>query len=254
MVGATELRLATLLLTALLGVLTIAAPRPWSLAPILVASVILPDDQRIIAAGLDWTMFRLLILCGLARILARGEGRGIRPVALDRLLVAFCGVTIVATLCLHGTFSAVMNRLGGAFDILGFYFFCRVALRSRDELRACIFVAFLCMLPLSISMVHEWLTGRNVFSMLGGVPAFTEAREGRLRCQGAFSHPIMTGLFAASWATLFASSWNRRRWLTVIGASAAVLVVILTASSTPILALVAGVVALSFWPLRGHMR
>jgi hypothetical protein len=251
----TELRLATLLLTALLGSLAIAVPKRWALAPILVASVVLPDDQRIVIAGLDWTMFRLLILCSLARLFVRGEARRIPMVPLDSLLIAFCAVTIVATVFLYGSFSTLVNRLGGAFDILGFYFFCRYALRGSDGLRVCVLVAGLCMIPLALAMVHEWATGRNVFALLGGVPEFTGIREGRLRCQGAFSHPIMAGLFAASWTALFASfSWQRVQPLTVIGAVAAVLVVVLTASSTPLLALLAGIGALTLWRIRDYMR
>lgn len=252
---ATALRPATLLLTVLLGLLSFALPRRWSLTPILVASVLLPDDQRIVLGGLDWTMFRLLVLCSLVRVATRGEYRRFRGAGIDYLLIAFSISNIIAAVFLYGTSAAVINRLGAGFDVLGFYFAARVAIRAPNDLRAVIYVSFVCMIPLALAMVLEWRTGRNVFYLLGGVPEFTEVREGRLRCQGAFSHPIMAGLFAASWFPFFACwSWRRLRARSVVGSTAALTAVILSASSTPLLALVAGCGGLLLWRIRARMR
>jgi len=252
---ATALRPATLLLTVLLGLLSFTVPRRWSLTPILVASVLLPDDQRIILAGVNWTMFRLLLLCSLGRVAARGEHRHVRRAGIDRLLIAFSISNVIAAVFLYGTADAVVNRLGGAFDVVGFYFVSRVAIKEPSDLRAVIYVSFVCMIPLVLAMLLEWRTGRNIFYLLGGVPELTEVREGRLRCQGAFPHPIMAGLFAASWAPFFASwSWRHIRTRSVVGVAAALTAVVLSASSTPLLAFIAGFSSLMLWRMRAQMR
>ncbi len=54
------------------------------------------------------------------------------------------------------------------------------------------------LVPLVAAMLYEKATGRNVFAVLGGVSEMTLIREGKLRAQGAFQHPILAGTFGAT--------------------------------------------------------
>jgi hypothetical protein len=93
--------------------------------------------------------------------------------------------------------------------------------------------------------------------MLGGVPEFTQIRDGRLRCQASFSHPIMAGNFGATTTALVAALWlidpkNRlRHSAALFGASA---VTILSASSGPLMAWMTVFVGWGLWRFRQHMR
>jgi hypothetical protein len=101
--------------------------------------------------------------------------------------------------------------------------------------------------PVAIAFLVEYRTGRNVFSVFGGVPQITNIRDGRLRCQGAFAHPILAGCFWASVLPLMAAqAWRGWRVGAVIGLMCGVLIIGLCASSTPVFALLAGIAGAAF--------
>src|SRR5262249_26603287 len=80
-------------------------------------------------------------------------------------------------------------------------------------------------------------------------------REGVLRAQGPFGHAILAGTFGATSLPLFVGMWQyRRSKFAVIGAISALVIVAMAGSSGPILALMAGVVGLCFWPMRSNLK
>jgi hypothetical protein len=82
-------------------------------------------------------------------------------------------------------------------------------------------------------------------------------REGKLRCQGAFAHPILAGCFWASVLPLIAAQWWRgglARWLSVIGLAGASVVIVLCASSTPLMAALFGAISGAMFVARRWMR
>jgi hypothetical protein len=113
------------------------------------------------------------------------------------------------------------------------------------------------MIPLSLAFLLEHATGRNVFSVLGGVPEVTWEREGSLRCQGPFSHPILAGTVGATSIPLLLSLWFRGgtyRGLGVIGVIAATTIIVTSASSGPLMAGIYGMGAMMLWPMHRYMR
>ena len=115
-----------------------------------------------------------------------------------------------------------------------------------------------CTAIVMVPMTIEWATGRNLFSVFGGVPAITPIRDGRLRCQGAFSHPIMAGSFGATLVPVFVGMYfafpRRRLIAAIVGAFSGVAITLLATSSGALISLLAGVVGFALWPLRRHMR
>jgi hypothetical protein len=103
----------------------------------------------------------------------------------------------------------------------------------------------------------EHQTGRNMFAVFGGVPAITETREGRLRCQGPFAHSIMAGCFWASLAPIVTSRWwksSKDKILSITGFFTSSMIVVFTASRTPLLGSLSMIVGAAIFPLRRHMR
>lgn len=74
-----------------------------------------------------------------------------------------------------------------------------------------------------------------------------------MRCQGAFAHPIIAGCFWASVLPLIASLWWRgtlSRPLAVVGSCSALAAVGLSASSTPVMAVLMGLLGASLFLVR----
>jgi hypothetical protein len=119
--------------------------------------------------------------------------------------------------------------------------------------RAAIFIS----IPVAIAFLIEHATRHNLFAFMGGVPAITDERDGRLRCQGAFAHPILAGCFWVALMPLMALGWwrgGRQRMWTAIGLGAACTIVVMCASSTPVMALLFSLLAVALFPLRHWMR
>ena len=180
-------------------------------------------------------MLRILIVAYFARVMIRGEFRSIGWNRLDTamLLWSICG-TAVTTLA-HGSLEVLVNRLGWSFDMLGIYFVGRFLIRSWSDVKFVASALAVLSLPVAILFAVEWATAYNIFSIFGGVPAETVVRAGRLRCQGAFAHPILAGTF---WAAALPLIWTLRKdknFLMRLGTIGCLFIVAACSSSTPIL-------------------
>jgi hypothetical protein len=125
--------------------------------------------------------------------------------------------------------------------------------RSWKDLRLAYVALAFCAVAMLPFVVLEWIRGANPFAMLGRV--VTDIREESYRCQATFPHAIMMGLF---WATLvplfvgFARQKGHYRWVLWAAAGAGAVMIWMTASSTPILTMMAVAVLLLAFPLRQH--
>ncbi|MCZ7619762.1 MAG: hypothetical protein M5U32_16225 [Myxococcota bacterium] len=255
--GQTVIHPVAVTFTLIMGVWLLWARRDHAVLPIMLVACLIPVAQRIVVASLDFNMSRILILFGWARILYRGEVREIRWCRLDTVFVAYLTVGSLAYTVREHSFGALIYRLGVMFEAFGIYFMLRALLRnSTDVLRSAVHVAVIACL-VGASMLAENLTGRNAFSVFGGVHEYTVIRDGRLRCQGAFSHPIMAGSFGASMAPILAAvaiGWQRVRSIAGAGLLGAILITVTSASSGPALALLAAMVGGALFVVRNQMR
>jgi hypothetical protein len=105
-------------------------------------------------------------------------------------------------------------------------------------------------------MAFEKVHQVNVFGFLGGVRAVPEVRAGSVRAQGPFQHELLAGTFGATLLPLFFLLWKsgKSRLLGVLGVIAATVMVLTSASSTPVLAYGAAMIGICAWPLRKRMR
>lgn len=237
------------------GFLMLILPRRAALVPLILAVVFIPIQQRIIIFTLDFFILRILVLFGWTRVILKSE-YNIELNRIDKLMLLWALSSIVVYTALWQTSAAFVNRLGISFDIIGVYFLTRFLVRSLEDILWVIKSLAMAAIPVALAMVYEMSTQRNLFSVFGGVPEFTAIREGKLRCQGAFAHPITAGSFSASLLPLFVAARKLKgpSLLMYFGIAAATLITISTSSSGPALAYLAGIVGIFFWRFRNRMR
>lgn len=238
-----------------LAVLVFTLPRRWSLAPLLVLACFVPSGQRVVVFTLDFSFLRLLVIAYWIRILAFKDYQGVRLMALDYAVAAWIFVGSLVFMLQWANMWAVTNRAGYIYESLGIYVTIRCLLRSWSDVERTVLILALVSIPVMFFFILEKRTGYNMFSVMGGVRQYTQVREGRLRAQGAFSHPIMAGCFFAIVLVLSSGMFmaGRRRALALAGSIAGFTIVIMCASSTPLLSLISGGVAMSFAWLRTHL-
>jgi len=228
-------------------------PRKFAVVPLVILLAAIPSAQRISVANLDFTLIRLLILSGLIRATFRSEWTGMRLRLVDCLVLSWAVVAVITYGIQFGTVSAALTRGGYMIDAAGGYLLGRVLIRDMKAIRQIMVWLALIAVPSSIFFVVERVTGRNLFSAFGGVPEYTLVREGSMRCQGPFSHPIMAGVFWASHLPLFAAIWFSSLWLRplmLLGGIAAAVIIVTTESSTPVMAVLLGCGAFCLYRVR----
>jgi len=209
--------------------------------------------------GLDFNFIRILVIVGFVRVVLRSE-YGIKLRAVDGVLLVWGVVSIVTFAAVYGSMSAFVNRLGAMYDAIGVYFLFRFLVRNLSDISALAGVLAVVAVPVCALLFVEKSTGRNLFAVFGGVPEVTLVRNGRVRCQGAFSHPILAGCFWAGAIPLMGAlcfQGGLRRMIGMVGCVSSVGIIYFCASSTPVLALLAVLCGIVLLPAReylGYMR
>jgi len=258
--GQTDLHPAALIILIAACILISVLPRRYAYVPVLLAALLVPVQEGVILGGLHFTLSRILLFFGWLRLLAvrvREGSSGMRWTSVDKIFIAYCLANAVMFFLLWGEMDALVNRFGFLLNALGMYFFMRNFVRSETDLDRVAKTLAWFMVMLAVFMVNEQITGRNVCSVLGGVPEITSVRDGKIRSQGPFAHALTAGTVGAVLSPLFFGLWWQRRRSKAVawaGAAASGAVAACSMSSTPVLVLVAGWFALAMWPLRRHLR
>lgn len=242
--------------TLLNCLLILLLPRRYALVPVIILTCYMTMGQRLMVADANFTMIRVLTFAGWVRILIRGEMRRLKLNAIDWALMAWMLSNIVMHTLLWQTGQEFVNRLGHAYDAIGLYFLFRFLIRNLNEVARTVRMLAVLIVPLAGFMLAEKLTGKNAFGIFGGVMEFTRIRDGALRCQGPFAHPILAGTFGATLIPLFIGVWygKRNKVLAVAAIVACLVITFTTASSGPVLAACAGIAASLTWYKRRWMR
>ena len=237
----------------LMSILTFFLPRRVVSIPIIATTCYITLGQSIVIAGLNFFSIRLIILAGIVRVIMRKEYDGLRINNIDKALIWWVMVAIVTHTILYGTKDAFINRMGYAYNAFGLYFLFRIFIRDSEDVKRVIKIISIIIIPLAVSMLYEKATGRNVFHVFGGVPEFTATRNGQLRCQGPFSHPILAGTFGASIMPLCLARWfeskTDRAWI-ALGFISSTMITFLSGSTGPVIAYVVGIFGWLMWKFR----
>jgi len=105
-------------------------------------------------------------------------------------------------------------------------------------------------------LLIEHFTQHNLFEMMGA-PSLSAIREGAIRAQGPFRHPIIAGTLGAMLLPMFVGLWwqgKKHRTILAAGMAASIGMAVASASSTPLMTCAAGIGALLLWPYRSRLR
>jgi len=261
--GSSETILSPIVLVGMLIaiVMIFFLPRKYLIIPFLFFAFLVPVGQQIYLLGVHWLTLRIVILAGLGRLCQRTIssktsvfGGGFNSV--DQALIYCVGCEAVGTVLQYMQSQALVNQFGFLIDEVGAYVLLRFLIQDREDIYRAIKCLAVLAAILACFMVREQLTLRNAFGALGGVQLAPDVREGKIRSQGVFQHALMAGSFAATLVPLFFMLWKngKAKLLALIGVIGCTVMTITSQSSTPLLAYVAGVVAICLWGLRRSMR
>ena len=240
-----------------MGLLFLGLPRRFAILPLIASACFMTLGQQIVVAGLHFNALRIVILFGWLRLCLHREFSS-RPRfnVLDKLVILHGALSFLIQIILWQTSDVLINQLGFVYNEFGIYFLCRFLISDTAAIEQAIQLTGFCLIPLAGFMLFEMFTGRNPFAFFGGVPEFTMIREGALRCQGPFRHPIIAGTVGAVSMPLFvgfvAARPDRKVWM-IAAIVACAAITVASHSSGPALAFGFAGMGLLAWTWRGHM-
>lgn len=240
----------------LLGFAMLTLPRRRAMISVVICASFIAVGQRVVVFTLDFNFLRLMVIFGWMRIILQKEFRGFRWQSIDRWVLAWAIAALAIYPISHGA-AGIVYKLGTTFESLGMFFLVRMLVRDLDDVQGLIESFAIVSIPLVVLFLVERTTQKNLFSIFGGVPEITMIREGKIRCQGAYAHPILAGCFWAAILPLFVGrifSPGVGRSLALIGLFTSLAVVAMCSSSTPIVGVISAVAGFLVFPLRKSMR
>jgi len=211
-------------------------------------------SQGIQIGPLHFYFIRILLVAAIVRVLVRGEKPSNGMNGMDWLMLTWGGWALLASAFRADPAATLTFNLGLVFNAWGIYFLVRTFCQSREDVVWLSRVTIVLLVPIAVEMVMEQLTGRNAFSVLGGVAEEVGIRNGRLRAQGPFAHAILAGTVGAVCLPLAVGLWRTHRNTAIVGVIACTTMVVASASSGPLVSAFFALVALLMWPLRRHLR
>jgi hypothetical protein len=237
-------------------------PKKYGVASLLFVAFLVPMGQQFVIGGLHVFVVRIVILVALIRCLFSMFFSHMRAfpgglTTFDKVFMCWTFFHVISFLFLFSFSSgALVNQVGFIWDVLGGFFLLRFLIRDEDDIEGVIKTFSWIAAISAVCMLNERFRFQNVFGFLGGAPIVPEIRDGAVRAQAAFAHPLLAGTFGATLLPLFFLLLHigKSKALAVVGILSATTMTICASSSTPLLAYVAGIGAMCFWPFRKYMR
>lgn len=229
-------------------------PRRWAPMPLLVGACYMTLNSGIEIGPAHFSIIRILVAAGLLRVMVRGERMAGGMNGLDQLMLIWSAWALLSSTFHKDPSAALIFRLGLVYNVCGIYFLIRFFCQSLDDVVGLCRVTAILMVPLAIEMLFEKGTAHNLFSMLGGVSDTPTIREGRIRAQGPFAHAILAGTAGAVSLPIMIGLWSQHRKTACLGALACLSIVLASASSGPIMSVMAAGAALFMWRYRRQIR
>lgn len=235
-------------------VILLIFPRLWAPLPLLLGACYMTLGSGLEIGPFHFNAIRILVAAGVVRVIVRGERLSSNMNALDWLMVVWAAWALISSF-FHADINGILvNRLGLVFNACGIYFLLRIFCQSLDDVATLCRITAILLVPLSIEMLSEKMTGHNIFSALGDVAEIPEIRDGRVRAQGPFAHSILAGTIGAVCLPLMVGLWPQHRRTATAGIVACFLMVFTSTSSGPMLSTLFAIGALLMWHWRHQMR
>jgi hypothetical protein len=243
---------ASIVLCTLLSLLVLAVPKRMLLLPFIINICLIPMNQRLIIVGMDFPVLRILILICILRLLVRNEIRQISWNSFDKLVLKWNIVGTIIYVILWGTLQSFIYKCGTMYEGLGLYWIVRQFIQSFDDIST-IIKQFAIFAIISAPLIAaEKLLQSSFYSFFG--PVGVKFHHGRFRCAGPFSHYIIMGVFWSSLLPLFYAKIKSTSsllfyWTAIF---AALTCIYFSASSTPIMTVVAIIIFWKLFSIRVH--
>jgi hypothetical protein len=241
-----------ILFTVINAIALLALPRRWAPLPLLLGACYMTGGQGIAIGPFKFTVLRMLIFFGLVRIVARRETIVGGFSTSDLILTSWAGWMLASSIFHPPAIDALIYRSGLVFVGFGLYFIFRALCTTYEDFLHLIRILAILLAPVCLEMIQEKILHRNMFSVFGGLPESVVIRNGKIRAQGPFGHPILAGTVGAVTLPLFLAIWRTDKSLAKIGACSSIGMVLTCASSGPILSAITSIIALLLWPLRSY--
>ena len=243
-----------LLLVGILGMLLF--PRRKMLICLLVIGLVIPFDINVQVGSIHFPGIRLLLAAAWIRVWVRKDIAAPKWSLLDTGILAWAMFNSAAFSLCWADFGAVNNRVGFLWTHLGTYFILRYLISDKEDalLAVKVFAVFIAVVAVPVMVEH--MTQVNMFSIVGS-PPISAMREGSIRAEGPFRHPVIAGTISAMLIPLFIGLWwqgRQYRIYVAAGVIGSLMIAIASASSTPLMTVAAGILGLLFWRFREHMR
>lgn len=213
------------------------------------AACFVPMNQRIIIFSLDFTILRILVLVGIFRLLMKGEAREVKWNKFDKLILTWSLTGSIVYIIQQTTFSAVIFKSGVMFDCLGMYYLFRQMICNWDDVFQSIkLFAFFAIITAPL-IAFEKIRESSPFIFFG--PVQGQYHRGRFRAAGPFPHYIMMGCFWSSLLPFFYAmiKAEKSKFFYWMGIAAVLISVFCSASSTPLLTVIAIII---FWKMYNY--
>ena len=230
----------------------LAVPRKWAPVPLLLGCTYMTLGQGIELGPISLPVYRLLLLVGALRAVFKGESLPGGSNGIDKLMMAWSSWMIFASFFHDPNRAGFIYSSGVVFNVALAYFLIRIWCTDLEEVIDVIRIVALLMIPIAIVMIAEKVTGKNMFAVFGGVPENVLVRDGKLRAQGPFRHPILAGTVGATCIPLFLGILKRHKVEALAGCAAGLVITFASASSGPLMSLIFGMFALALWKIKRH--
>lgn len=238
------------LFTLIASIALLTVQRRWAPLPLLMGACYMTVGQGVEIGPFSFTVIRIVILMGWVRVLVRGERPPGGLIGLDWIMI-YWGLWGVCCSVFHSSPSSyLVTQLGQVYNILGSYFLIRAFCRDREDIENIIRITAIILIPVALEMINAQMTGKNLFSVFGGVPEAVVVRSDRLRAQGPFLHAILAGTVGAVCIPLMLGIWRIYPRTAKVGIVAGLIMVGACSSSGPVMTVLASVFGLILWRWR----
>ncbi|HVB57960.1 MAG TPA: hypothetical protein VNE63_16245 [Candidatus Acidoferrales bacterium] len=262
--GATETAVSPMaaVLLCIAIVLILILPRKYVIMPVLLSVFLIPTGNVVVLASVHLQPVRIISLFGcvrliLIKLMSSGKLYGDRWNLVDTIFILWALWRSLAVILLWQTSAALILECGHIWSSIGMYLLLRYFIQDDADIQRVIKLFCIIAVINAAGMVYEQVRSQNLFGIyLGGVAQVPAIRDGSIRSEGVFQHAILAGTFGATLLPLLVWLWKTRasRLLVVLGIVSSAIMVVTSASSTPVGACAGAILAILFWPLRKKMR
>ncbi|MCX5811615.1 MAG: hypothetical protein NT178_03615 [Proteobacteria bacterium] len=254
--GITYVTLMGLMLTLIMGVMSITLQRQYAIIPFLFITLFVSGGQRIVIGDFNFILYRIATFFAWVGVMRRHDLQFITLNRIDKVFIYFVIAAFFSRVLLFGSWASVVNRLGFAYDMIGMYFLFRCLITDMEDVVRVIKIFTYFAVGVAAIMIFESLTGQK-FTFFGGLQQVVEVRETKVRAQGPFGHSILAGTFGAVLVPMAISLWKEERGgkkIAIICFFASTIIVMTSGSSGPVMSYVAGLFGIFMWRFKNNAR